>query len=373
MEYHKSYLAIALFRRCSSIATRLFSRCCLHHVTTRRGSSKSWFADLSRAASPSHWRSRAQSRARTPARRWQQQPASVSPRADPQPEGASHARPAALAKADAARARQEGLPRRARRGRRRPARRAFIVVVCYDPKTTRVVDLPCNQRAALYDYSSLLPRMRAPRSCVTLHPPSPRRGDPRADQLDDVRALEPAPAALRADPLEADAARAGPSSNTCARRRSRTARAPPRSGRARGSSRWSSRRSGSGVASVPMSPRSSLSLGKMCMVTVSAGDRRHSTTFSGRQGVRDARGRALRPVLRAGSGPPDQRVAALPRSCSSRAAPKQKNVCVWLNDVRVARVRRRVRPRTFARIDKPRVQLATCACGALCLADRSVA
>ena len=39
----------------------------------------------------------------------------------------------------------------------------------------------------------------------------------------------------------------------------------------------------------------------MCMVT----------TFSGRQGARDARGRALRPVLRVGSGPPDQRVAAL--------------------------------------------------------------
>ena len=85
------------------------------------------------------------------------------------------------------------------------------VVVRYDPKTTRVVDLPCNQRAALYDYSSLLSRARArSRSCVTLHPPSPRRGDPRADQLDDVRALERArPPAERADPLEADAARAG--------------------------------------------------------------------------------------------------------------------------------------------------------------------
>ena len=56
---------------------------------------------------------------------------------------------------------------------------------------------------------------------------------------------------------------------------------------------------------------------------------------------------------------------------------KQKNVCVWLNERFESHAFvRRVRPqnvRTWIGI-KPRVQLATCgACGALCLADRSVA
>ena len=56
---------------------------------------------------------------------------------------------------------------------------------------------------------------------------------------------------------------------------------------------------------------------------------------------------------------------------------KQKNVCVWLNERFESHAFvRRVRPqnvRTWIGI-RPRVQLATCgACGAQCLADRSVA
>ena len=86
------------------------------------------------------------------------------------------------------------------------------VVVRYDSKTARVVDFTMQPESrTLPLLFSILPRARArSRSCVTLHPPSPRRGDPRADQLDDVRALERArPPAERADPLEAGAARAG--------------------------------------------------------------------------------------------------------------------------------------------------------------------
>ena len=194
--------------------------------TTRRGSSKIVARRLKPRRSKPH--SGGQGRGRggenSTRQRWQQpQPAFVAAAStaataatdatDPHARGARRAlRPAALAKADAARARQEGLPRRARRGGAASLRsERSSVVVCYDPKSTRVVDLPCNQRAALYDYSSILPRACArSRSCVTLHPPSPRRGDPRADQLDDVRALERArPPAERADPLEAGAARAG--------------------------------------------------------------------------------------------------------------------------------------------------------------------
>ena len=86
------------------------------------------------------------------------------------------------------------------------------VVVRYDSKTARVVDFTMQPESrTLPLLFSILPRARArSRSCVTLHPPSPRRGDPRADQLDDVRSLERArPPAERADPLEAGAARAG--------------------------------------------------------------------------------------------------------------------------------------------------------------------
>ena len=68
----------------------------------------------------------------------------------------------------------------------------------------------------------------------------------------------------------------------------------------------------------------------MCMVT----------TFSGRQGARDARGRALRPVLRAGSGPPDQRVAAL-HDPAARGLHREAEERLRLAEraIRVARVR----------------------------------
>ena len=68
----------------------------------------------------------------------------------------------------------------------------------------------------------------------------------------------------------------------------------------------------------------------MCMVT----------TFSGRQGARDARGRALRPVLRAGTGPPDQRVAAL-HDPAARGLHREAEERLRLAEraIRVARVR----------------------------------
>ena len=79
------------------------------------------------------------------------------------------------------------------------------------PRTSEIARFASRQdtRDVVGRFRTFIGRARS-RSCVTLHPPSPRRGDPRADQLDDVRALERArPPAERADPLEAGAARAG--------------------------------------------------------------------------------------------------------------------------------------------------------------------
>ena len=91
--------------------------------TTRRGSSNSWLADSSRAASNLTLEVKiAVEEARTPRDGCgSSRNLHSSPPPRPPPPTLTPEEPAALAKADAARARQEGLPRRARHGRRRLA------------------------------------------------------------------------------------------------------------------------------------------------------------------------------------------------------------------------------------------------------------
>ena len=183
--------------------------------TTRRGSSNSWLADSSRTASNLTLEVKiAVEEARTPhngggsSRNLHSSP---PPTLTPEERVTCFGRLLSQKPMPFDRVKKACLAERAVGAAASLRSKRSSVVVCYDPKTTRVVDFTMQPESrTLRLLFSILPRACArSRSCVTLHPPSPRRGDPRADQLDDVRALERArPPAERADPLEADAAHA---------------------------------------------------------------------------------------------------------------------------------------------------------------------